>query len=107
MVSGGQCKNVVCAEDIDLDRIYRDINDLLHAYHGCKVEDAVNLPHQRFKKWIVEDGPRCEVNSRVAFEACKILHAAGRQVVNDKHLIAALNQGLTQMAANETGAASH
>ena len=95
------------AMHVRFDRMYRLLDNQLHPDGGCKVEHHVasvdELGQQRFVvdrvDEVFEPGP--------AFEMGDVVDRSGREIIQDQHLAALIEQRFRQMRPDEPGAAGY
>ena len=94
------------AVHVGLDRAHRRFDDQLHADGGREVEDDVAAIDELGQQRLVRDRvDRCSRNPGAALEVRDVVDRPGRQVVEDEHLVAAVEQRVGQVRSDEAGAA--
>lgn len=91
------------AHDIGLDGVHRALDDELHADRGGQVEDQAAFADQPVHDDLVGDGFDGEVETGIISQVGDVFEAPGGEVVDDGDAVAALEQGLSQVTADETG----
>ncbi len=69
------------------------------------MKDGIGAVDHFGDEMVVEDGVDCVVEAGPALEMGDVVDRPGGQIVQDEHLVPCLEQGFSQMRADEPGAA--
>jgi hypothetical protein len=93
------------SQDVGLDDVNRILDHELHADRRRQVVDQIAFADQPVQHLFVENGVDGEVVAGVLSQALDVLETTGREVVDDDDVVAATEEGVGQMSADEAGAA--
>ena len=93
--------------DVGFDGVDGALGDQLHADGGRQVIDFVGVGHQPGDQLLVGHGPFAVAEPGMVQDGGQVIDRAGRFVVDDRHPIAAGQQRLDEMAADEAGPAGY
>jgi hypothetical protein len=83
--------------------VNRAFDDQLYADRSRQVKNQAALADQAVHDNLIRDGFDGEVEVGIPGQVGDVLEAPGGQVVDDGDAVAAFEQGLSQVAADETG----
>ena len=95
------------AVDVGFDRVHRRFDDQLDADGGGEMDDDVAAIDELGEHRLVRDGVDGVVELRVRLEVRDVVDRSGRQIVEREDFVAALEQRLGQMRADEARAARY
>jgi hypothetical protein len=93
------------AADVGRQALQWLVDDELHADGGGEVEAHVDAGHDVVEQVRVEDAAEDELHVVALAQVLDVLQAAGGQVVQDDHRVAARQEGVGEVGADEAGSA--
>jgi len=93
------------AVDVGLDRPHGAVDDELDADSGGQVHDDVGLVDELGDHGVAIGRADRVLEARIALQVADVLHAAGREVIEQMYRVVVLDQQIAQMRADEAGSA--
>jgi hypothetical protein len=95
----------LAAPDVGRQALQRLVDDQLHADRGRQVEAQVRPAHDVVHQVGVEDAAEHELDVVALAQVLDVLQAPGAEVVEQDHRVAAGEQGVGEVGADEAGPA--
>src|SRR5207244_8996000 len=97
--------DAVRSQDVGLDRVDRLLEDQPNADGGSEMEYDAGLLDELVESLVLKNRSPARREPFVAFDRLQIRRPTGREVVDDRHLLARRQQRLGEMRADESGPA--
>ena len=103
----GGFENHLRAVDVGLDGANGAFDDELHADGGGEVNHSIGVIDELGDELAILDIVEVILHAVEGFEVADVVHAAGGEIVEQHDVVAAIEQALRQMRADEAGTASN